>query len=78
MTSYNVTPANSSTKTQAHVKELNANVCTSTFPSPKGLIGKHYADLYISINGANTLIYSYYDCAPVGCAFKETVLLNFE
>lgn len=73
MKSYNVTPANDQTKTQSHVKELNANVATGTFPSDKG---EFFADLYKSKNSCSVLVYAA-SCPPVNDTFVTTVKLIF-
>ena len=73
MKSYNVTPANKATATQAHVKELNANVAVGTFPTNKG---EYFADLYKSNNSCSTLVYAA-SCPPVNDTFVTTVKLLF-
>lgn len=73
MKSYTVTPANKLTATQAHVKELNANVATGTFPSNKG---EYFADLYKSNNSCSILVYAE-SCPPVNDTFLITVKLIF-
>jgi hypothetical protein len=53
------------------VKELNAAVCTATFPES----GEQLADLYSSPNHCNVLVF-HGSCAPVHSNFKGTYLIN--
>lgn len=69
---YNVTPANSITKTQAHVKELNANILILSF---SGATGAQKADLYISSNSCAVLV-AHGSCAPVNDTFIRTVTIQ--
>lgn len=68
--SFNVTPANEAT--QAHVKELNANVAVATFPNNTG---EFYADLYRQDGSCPILVYSA-SCPPVCATFLKTVLIK--
>jgi hypothetical protein len=72
MNTYKVTPANQETYTQCHVKELNANVATGTFPSLSGI---QLADLYTSNNSCNVLVF-HNSCAPIHSTFVKTVSIN--
>jgi len=72
MNIYNVIPANNLTKTQSHVKELNANVATLTF---NGATGKQKADLYTSVNSCALLV-AHGSCAPVNDTFVKTVMVS--
>lgn len=53
------------------VKELNASVCTATFPDS----GIQLADLYSSPNTSKQLVF-HSSCAPVNSTFLETVKIN--
>lgn len=72
MNTYKVTPANQETYTQCHVKELNANVATGTFPSLSGI---QLADLYTCPNSCDVLVF-HGSCAPVNSTLVETVRIN--
>lgn len=53
------------------VKELNAAVCTATFPTS----GIQLADLYTSRNSSNVLVF-HNSCAPVNSEYVQTVVIN--
>lgn len=53
------------------VKELNAAVCTATFP----VSGVQLADLYTSNNSCNVLVF-HNSCAPIHSTFVKTVSIN--
>ena len=55
------------------VQELNAAVCTATFPTSTGI---HKADLYTSVNSCDCLVY-HNTCAPVHSIYVKTVLIEF-
>jgi hypothetical protein len=53
------------------VKELNAAVCTATFPTS----GEQLADLYSCRNSADCLVY-HGTCAPINGTFVRTITIN--
>lgn len=68
---YQVIKADKATYTQAHVKELNANIATGTF---KGY-GNQLADLYSSKNSCAVLV-AHKSCPPVNDTFVKTVMIT--
>jgi len=50
------------------VKELNAAVCTATFPGE----GLHKSDLYTSVNSSDVLVFTG-SCAPANTTYVCTV-----
>lgn len=53
------------------VKELNAAVCTATFPNS----GTQLADLYSCPNSSDVLVF-HQSCSPVNSKFVKTVWIN--
>ena len=68
---YQVTQQNPSSNKV--VMELNAAVCSSTFPSKDGA---QKADLYECANSCNVLV-AHNSCPPIHTGFVKTVSIKF-